>query len=59
MKTQTNLFQEISKAGINNLTQQVKETLAIGYNDVKQFSVADLWNIQRQRKALRSRRGFA
>ena len=59
MKTQTNLFREISQEGMNNLTGQVKETLAIGYNTVKQFSAADLWNIQRQRKAIRSRRGFA
>lgn len=56
MKKQTNLFQNLNKAEINNLTHQVKETLAIGYN--KQFSAADLWNIQRQRKAVSLRRGF-
>ena len=59
MKTQTNLLQEISKTGINNLTHQVQETLAISYGSVKQFSAADLWNIQRQRKAFRTRRGLA
>lgn len=56
MKTQTPLFQEISKTGINNLTEQVKETLSIGYKNERQFSAADLWNIQRQRKAIRTRR---
>jgi hypothetical protein len=59
MKTQSNLFQEITKTEINTLTEQVKETLALGYKTTKQFSAADLWNIQRQRKAFRSRRGFA
>jgi hypothetical protein len=58
MKTQTNLFQEISKTAMNTLTSQVKETVAIGYTIDKSFSAAELWNIQRQRKALRSRRYF-
>jgi hypothetical protein len=56
MKTQTNLFQHITKVEMNNLTTQVKETIAHGYVQEKNFSAAELWNIQRQRKALRSRR---
>lgn len=56
MKTQTSLFQLISKKDLQNLTEQVNETLATGYEKSKQFSSADLWNIQRQRKMVRLRR---
>lgn len=62
MKTQsTNLFSQISKETVKNLTTEVKETLAFGYNNSqsKTFSAAELWNIQRQRRSLGSRRGFA
>jgi len=62
MKTQsTNLFAQLSEATVKNLTTEVKETLAFGYNksQPKTFSAAELWNIQRQRRSLGSRRGFA
>jgi hypothetical protein len=60
MKMQsTSLFAHLSKTMVKNLTAQVKETLAIGFNmsSGKTFSTADLWNIQRQRKSLVTRRG--
>ncbi len=61
MKMQsTNLFSQINKTQVENLTMEVKETLAMGYNhnQSKTFSAAELWNIQRQRKSLNQRRGF-
>jgi hypothetical protein len=61
MKTQsTNLFNQISKTQVENLTMEVKETLAMSYNhnQSKTFSAAELWNIQRQRKSLNLRRGY-
>jgi hypothetical protein len=62
MKMQsTNLFSQISKTQVENLTMEVKETLAMGYNhnQTKTFSAAELWNIQRQRKSINQRRRFA
>ena len=62
MKTQTtNLFGQLSNEIVKDLTKEVKETLAFGYNNSqsKTFSAAELWNIQRQRRSLGSRRGFA
>lgn len=62
MKTQsTNLFNQISKTQVENLTMEVKETLALGYSHTqsKTFSAAELWNIQRQRKSLNQRRRFS
>ena len=62
MKMQsTTLFSQISKSAVKELTNEVKETLAFGItnNQPKTFSSADLWNIQRQRRSLGSRRGFA
>ena len=62
MKTQSaNLFNQISKTQVENLTMEVKETLAVGYNQnqSKSFSAAELWNIQRQRKSINQRRRFA
>ena len=62
MKMQsTNLFSQISKTQVENLTMEVKETLAMGYNHnpSKTFSAAELWNIQRQRKSISQRRRFA
>jgi hypothetical protein len=61
MKTQsTSLFTHLSKTIVKNLTTQVKETLATGFNmhKGKTFSTADLWNIQRQGKNMLSRRRF-
>ncbi|MEP7165616.1 MAG: hypothetical protein ABI741_13025 [Ferruginibacter sp.] len=62
MKTQsTNLFNQISKTQVENLTIEVNETLALEHNHAqgKTFSAAELWNIQRQRKSLNQRRRFA
>lgn len=62
MRTQSsNLFGQLSKATVKNLTTEVKETLAFGFSisKTKTFSAAELWNIQRQRRSLGSRRGFA
>lgn len=61
MKTQsTNLQSEMSKTAIENLTAEVKETLAFGYNHTygKTFSAADLWNIQRRHKTINPRRRY-
>ena len=61
MKMQlTNLFNQISKTQVENLTMEIKETLALGYNHnkAKTFSAAELWNIQRQRKNITQRRRF-
>ena len=51
--TVSNLFMQISKTEIENLTQKVNETVAFGVtkNKPKIFSAADLWNIERQGKA--------
>jgi len=60
MKKQSNtLFTQISKEEVENLTQQVKETLATGLNGHgRNFSSLDLWNIHRQKKTLSGRRQF-
>lgn len=58
MRTTTNLLQDLNKREIETLVHQVKETIAIGYTNEKQFSSVDLWNIQRQRKAIRVRRNM-
>lgn len=54
MKKQSNsLFTQISTQQLEHLTTIVKETLVAGFNPSKSkiFTVADLWNIQRQRKS--------
>lgn len=54
MKRQSNrLLSPLSEAGMINLTAEVKEVLANGYkkSQGRILSAADLWNIQRQRKA--------
>ncbi len=54
MKRQSNrLLSPLSEAGMINLTAEVKEVLANGYKKSQDriLSAADLWNIQRQRKA--------
>ena len=58
MNTQsTTLFTQLSKEHLQDLTKEVKETLATVTTNVKTFSAADMWNIQRQRKSfLRTRR---
>lgn len=56
----TVLLTGLSPEKVKELTKEVKETLAFGYNKNlnRGFSAADLWNIQRQRKSLSTRRGF-
>jgi hypothetical protein len=59
MKTQTNsLFNAFSKAQLASLTTEVKETLAmdLNYPAHKKFTAAEVWNIQRQKRARIQRR---
>lgn len=61
MKTQsTSLFNNISAAQLISLTTEVKETLAmdVNYAAGKKLTAADVWNIQRNKKA-RVQRRFA
>ncbi len=60
MKTQnTNLLTELDRTEINNLTKQVKETVATNVATHKPvFSAADLWNIQRTNRPRTQRRLF-
>lgn len=57
-KQSTTLFTQLSKDVVNNLTTIVSESLAKNYSSEqsKVFSAADLWNIQRQKRALVQRR---
>ncbi len=60
MKTQNTIFlASLSKADVDNLTKEVKETIATGIAPVNQkavFSAADYWNLQRIRKNRTGRR---
>ena len=58
MKKQTTQFSQISKEQTEKLATVVNETLAIGYTQVKTFSTADLWNIQRRSRTIMNRRSF-
>ena len=59
MKKQTpNPFLQISKEQTEKLTAVVNETLALGISQVKTFSTADLWNIQRRGRTMMSRRNY-
>ncbi|HQW85402.1 MAG: hypothetical protein IPH68_03030 [Chitinophagaceae bacterium] len=58
MKKQTTPFSQISKEQTANLTAVVNETLAIGFNQARTFSTADLWNIQRRSRTMLNRRSF-
>ena len=51
-KQSATLFATINKDTLAGLTSEVKETIAEGFNPPlkKIFTVAELWNIQRQRK---------
>ncbi len=53
-----NQFSPIEKNQADTLTSLVKETLAIEISQVKTFSTADLWNIQRKCRTIMSRRHF-
>lgn len=51
-------FSAISQNEIENLTADVKETIALEYNVAKEksFTLADLWKVQHQLKSRVSRR---
>lgn len=57
-KNSNTLFATISSEMVENLTTIVKETLANGFTAAKNknFTAADLWNIQRQGKSRTQRR---
>jgi len=61
MKKQSNGFNLLNKSSLENLTFEVKETLAtgLGTNPSKSFTSVDLWNIHRQRRTMGQRRQFA
>lgn len=61
MKTQSKeLLESLSYQEVKNLTNEVKETLFLNFKKEisKNFTVAELWNIQRQRKNVYSRRFY-
>jgi hypothetical protein len=57
-KQTTNQFSSINNEQTEKLTTVVKETLALGISQVKTFTSADLWNIQRRSRTIMSRRSF-
>jgi len=61
MKTQhNNLFIQLNSKELKNLTQEVKETVAVNVvNTNRVFSAADLWKIQNTRRSRVTRRMFA
>lgn len=63
MKTQNNtFFQNLGKAQLDNLVNEVKETVATGIPNIQQktaFGVVDLWNLERSRKTRMVRRHLA
>jgi hypothetical protein len=58
-KQSNNTFNSISTEHTIELTNVVKETLANGFLQPRNFSAADLWNIQRRSRTMVSRRSFA
>ena len=60
MKKQTTiLFAQLGEVQVRTLTTIVKETLALDYTPAepkRNFTAADLWNIQRQKKTVSRRR---
>jgi hypothetical protein len=54
-----NLLKAISAKETKELTTIVKETIAVGFNQQKHFTAADLWNIQRRKRSIGSRNRFA
>jgi hypothetical protein len=57
MNTQhNNLLNTLTKAETTQLTTIVEETLAMGMNQHKPFTAAELWNIQRRRRSFVQRR---
>ena len=61
MKKQSiNLFTGLTEAQVNSLTAIVAETLAFNQKKPKTrvFTAAELWNIQREKKVISTRRHF-
>lgn len=58
MKKNIQLFSNLTKDQVEQLTTEVKETVAIGYTTVKQFGSVDMWNLRRQRRSLSTRRSL-
>jgi hypothetical protein len=61
MKLQSNnVLETLNIADLQNLATEVKETLDGNFKkgNPKKFTSADYWNIQRNRKAMYSRRIF-
>ncbi len=61
MKTQNQgLSVAISQQHLEEMTKEVEESLVSGYSDmnIKSFSAADLWNIQRRGKSAISKRNY-
>lgn len=56
MNTQHNLFRAISKNDAEQSATFTSEPATIEKNPVQTFTVADLWNIQRHKKAIVRRR---
>jgi hypothetical protein len=57
MKTQSNFLATLNKTEISQLTKETKETVATNYTEHKTvFSAADLWNIQKTRRTVRTSR---
>lgn len=59
MNTQHHLFKAISKNEAEQLSTVVNELVSMETQQVKSFTVADLWNIQRQKKVIVRRRYLA
>jgi hypothetical protein len=57
-RTNNNLFNRLSCSTLENLTREVRESLDVELQVIKQpvFTAADLWNIQRQGRTRTSRR---
>lgn len=60
MKKVTNInFANLSKEQTNELTKTVLETVAMDYVTAKNFTIVDLWNIQRKSKTIGNSRKSA
>ena len=62
MKLEKTLFSNLSKADVNNLTKETKETIAFDHNHIvakPNFCAADLWNIQKMKRVRNYRREMA
>ena len=59
-KQTTTLFAHLGETAVRNLTNIVRETLALDQQipQPKKFTASDLWSIQRQKKVTSGRRRF-